>query len=68
MEGYLRSQLLKSGYELVNTPHITKGHLFETCGHLQWYKEGMFPAMHLDEENDEAGNVTSRARTTTSSP
>ena len=57
MEGYLRSQLLKNGYELVNTPHITKGHLFETSGHLQWYKEGMFPPMHLDEELDADGNV-----------
>ena len=55
MEGYLRSQLLKNGYELVNTPHITKGHLFETSGHLQWYKEGMFPAMHLDEERRRGG-------------
>ena len=62
MEGYLRSQLLKNGYELVNTPHITKGHLFETSGHLQWYKEGMFPAMHLDEEVDEAGNVTKQGQ------
>jgi threonyl-tRNA synthetase len=62
MEGYLRSQLLKNGYELVNTPHITKGQLFETSGHLQWYKEGMFPAMHLDEEVDEAGNVTKQGQ------
>ncbi len=62
MEGYLRSQLLKNGYELVNTPHITKGHLFETSGHLQWYKEGMFPAMHLDAEVDEAGNVTKQGQ------
>jgi threonyl-tRNA synthetase len=58
IEGYLRGQLLNNGYELVNTPHITKGHLFEISQHLTWYKEGMFPPMHLDEEVDSDGNVT----------
>jgi threonyl-tRNA synthetase len=58
IEGYLRRQLLVHDYELVNSPHITKGTLFETSGHLQWYKDGMFPAMHLDEETDADGNVT----------
>ncbi|MCU1551101.1 MAG: Threonine--tRNA ligase [Glaciihabitans sp.] len=58
IENYMRQQLLKNGYELVNTPHITKAHLFETSQHLNWYKEGMFPPMHLDEEVDEDGNIT----------
>lgn len=58
MEEYLRQQLLKAGYELVNSPHITKAQLFETSGHLEWYQEGMFPAMHLDEERDADGHVT----------
>src|SRR5690606_31334449 len=40
-----------------NTPHITKGHLFEVSGHLDWYREGMYPPMHLDEERDAEGNV-----------
>ncbi|WP_368499688.1 threonine--tRNA ligase [Herbiconiux sp. A18JL235] len=62
IEGYLRQQLVAGGYELVNTPHITKGHLFETSGHLHWYKEGMFPAMHLDEEHDAEGNVTKQGQ------
>lgn len=57
MENYLREQLLAADYELVNTPHITKGQLFETSQHLNWYKDGMFPAMHLDEVCDAAGNV-----------
>ena len=57
MENYLREQLLKADYELVNTPHITKGQLFETSQHLNWYKDGMFPAMHLDEVRDDAGKV-----------
>jgi threonyl-tRNA synthetase len=58
IENYLRQQLVANDYELVNTPHITKAHLFETSGHLHWYKEGMFPAMHLDEEQDADGNIT----------
>ncbi len=53
----MRSELLKNGYEVVNTPHITKGTLFETSQHLNWYKDGMFPAMHLDEISDDEGNV-----------
>jgi threonyl-tRNA synthetase len=31
--------------------------LFETSGHLQWYRDGMFPPMHLDEERDAEGNI-----------
>ena len=58
IENYLRTQLLQNGYELVNTPHITKGHLFEISQHLNWYREGMFPPMHLDEETDAEGNIT----------
>ena len=57
IENFMRSELLKNGYEVVNTPHITKGTLFETSQHLNWYKDGMFPAMHLDEISDDEGNV-----------
>jgi threonyl-tRNA synthetase len=58
IENYMRERLVANGYEQVYSPHITKGTLFETSGHLQWYKEGMFPAMHLDEEVDDDGHVT----------
>ncbi|WEV65056.1 MULTISPECIES: threonine--tRNA ligase [unclassified Bifidobacterium] len=58
MEDYSREMHRKAGYSFVQTPHITKGGLYETSGHLQWYKDGMFPPMHLDEESDENGNVT----------
>ncbi len=57
MEDYSRLRHEAAGYEFVNTPHITKGALFETSGHLEWYSEGMFPRMHLDEERDEDGHV-----------
>lgn len=58
MEDYSRSRHEAGGYEFVYTPHITKQNLFEQSGHLAWYKEGMFPAMHLDEVRNEAGEVT----------
>jgi threonyl-tRNA synthetase len=58
IENYMRERLVANGYEQVYSPHITKGTLFETSGHLQWYKDGMFPAMHLDEETDDEGHVT----------
>jgi len=58
IENYMRDRLIANGYEQVYSPHITKATLFETSGHLQWYKDGMFPAMHLDEEVDDDGHVT----------
>lgn len=57
IENYMRQELMRNGYELVNSPHITKAALFETSQHLNWYKDGMFPAMHLDEITDEEGHV-----------
>jgi threonyl-tRNA synthetase len=58
IENYMRERLLANDYELVNTPHITKAHLYEVSQHLSWYKDGMFPPMHLDEERDAEGNIT----------
>jgi threonyl-tRNA synthetase len=57
LENYSRRRHEEAGYSFVNTPHITKGSLFETSGHLQWYSEGMYPPMHLDEEVDAEGHV-----------
>ncbi|NEC93075.1 aminoacyl--tRNA ligase-related protein, partial [Streptomyces sp. SID12501] len=47
----------ESGYSFVNTPHITKEQLFQISGHLDWYADGMYPPMQLDEERDADGNV-----------
>lgn len=59
MEDYSRERHEKGGYEFVYTPHITKQHLYEVSGHLDWYSEGMFPPMHVDEVRDpETGEVT----------
>nr|WP_231134508.1 threonine--tRNA ligase [Motilibacter deserti] len=49
MEDYSRRRHEEAGYEFVNTPHLTKGKLFEVSGHLDWYAEGMYPPMELDE-------------------
>jgi threonyl-tRNA synthetase len=57
MEDYSRQRHVEAGYDFVNTPHITKGHLFETSGHLDWYADGMFPPMHVDAEIDDDGTV-----------
>ncbi|MEN9740954.1 MAG: hypothetical protein RLZ72_1220 [Actinomycetota bacterium] len=58
MEDYSRKRHEEGGYEFVYTPHITKQNLFEASGHLGWYRDGMFPPMHLDEVRNEAGEVT----------
>ncbi|RZU61501.1 threonine--tRNA ligase [Zhihengliuella halotolerans] len=57
MEDYSRQRHTEAGYEFVYTPHITKGHLYEVSGHLDWYRDGMFPAMHIDETRDESGAI-----------
>ena len=49
MEEYSRSRHVAAGYEFVNSPHITKAELFETSGHLQWFADGMYPPMDLDD-------------------
>ncbi len=57
MENYSRRRHTEAGYSFVNSPHITKANLFQTSGHLQWFADGMFPPMHLDEEVDAVGEV-----------
>ncbi|WP_067410801.1 threonine--tRNA ligase [Streptomyces sampsonii] len=51
MENYSRRRHEDAGYEFVNTPHISKEHLFETSGHLPNYSEGMFPPIEFDGQN-----------------
>ncbi|MDR2748595.1 MAG: threonine--tRNA ligase [Bifidobacteriaceae bacterium] len=57
MEDYSRKKHLENGYSFVNTPHITKGGLYETSGHLAWYKDTMFPPMRVDRVLDKDGHV-----------
>jgi threonyl-tRNA synthetase len=49
MEDYSRQRHVEAGYEFVNSPHITKEQLFQTSGHLDWFAEGMFPPIEMDE-------------------
>lgn len=58
MEDHSRKRHEQEGYDFVYTPHITKSTLYETSGHLDWYADGMFPPMHLDEARDESGELT----------
>ena len=48
LESFIRSELLKRGYQMVVTPHIANARLFETSGHMIAYAESMFPPMEKD--------------------
>ncbi len=62
MEEYARRRHIEHGYSFVNTPHLTKGQLFVTSGHLDWYSDGMFPPMKMDEERDLDGTIRKAAQ------
>jgi len=49
IETYWRKEHYSNGYELLYTPHIGRGQLWETSGHLSFYKEGMYSPMEIDE-------------------
>ncbi|HUQ40772.1 MAG TPA: threonine--tRNA ligase [Acidimicrobiales bacterium] len=49
MEDYSRAEHEAAGYDFVWTPHLAKGDLFTKSGHLEWYADGMYPPMELDE-------------------
>src|ERR687898_217074 len=48
MEDYVRARHIEEGFDYVGSPHISKGGLFETSGHLPYYEDTMFPAMDLE--------------------
>jgi threonyl-tRNA synthetase len=58
MEEYSRERHEASDYLFVNSPHITKEGLFQTSGHLDWFADGMFPPMHLDEGGQDGAGTT----------
>ena len=49
LEEYSRQRHVEAGYEFVYSPHVTKEELFLESGHLDWFADGMFPPMELDE-------------------
>jgi threonyl-tRNA synthetase len=48
IEDYSRLRHEQGGYQFVFTPHLANANLFETSGHLEFYKDGMYPPMELD--------------------
>jgi threonyl-tRNA synthetase len=48
MEDYSRSRHERGGYDFVFTPHLANGKLFQTSGHLDFYADGMYPPMEMD--------------------
>ncbi|NNG27445.1 MAG: threonine--tRNA ligase, partial [Ignavibacteriaceae bacterium] len=51
IEDYWRKAHIDSGYEILYSPHMGKSWLWETSGHLDFYKEGMFSEMDVDEQD-----------------
>jgi threonyl-tRNA synthetase len=48
MEDYSRSRHQSGGYQFVFTPHLSNATLFQTSGHLDFYADGMYPPMEMD--------------------
>lgn len=48
VEDYWREQHDEGGYDLLYTPHVGKSWLWETSGHLDFYRESMYSPMELD--------------------
>ena len=48
MEDYSRARHVEGGYEFAYTPHLANSKLFETSGHLDFYADGMYPPMEMD--------------------
>ena len=48
MEDYSRARHQAGGYQFVFTPHLSNANLFQTSGHLDFYADGMYPPMEMD--------------------
>jgi len=48
IEDFWKKEHFKNGYDIVYTPHVGKANLWETSGHLDFYREGMYAAMDVD--------------------
>ena len=48
IEDFWKKEHFRNGYELLYTPHVGKSALWETSGHLDFYREGMYAAMDVD--------------------
>jgi len=52
-EDFALREYLRHGYKLVSSPHIAKKKLWDISGHNEYYKEDMFPLMHMEEKGEE---------------
>jgi threonyl-tRNA synthetase len=50
IEDFWRTEHFKNGYEIVYSPHIGRAQLWETSGHLGFYRENMYAPMEIDEQ------------------
>lgn len=50
VEEYCKNEHLANGYDIVYTPHVGRSMLWQTSGHLSWYREDMYPSMQLEDE------------------
>ena len=50
IENYIRGKELKRGYKHVLTPPLGNVELYKTSGHLDHYRESMFPIMEVEDE------------------
>ncbi len=53
IEDYWRKAHYKAGYEIIYTPHVGRANLWQTSGHLSFYKDGMYPPMIVEEGSGE---------------
>lgn len=53
LEKLAKEEEFKGGYDRVRTPHLTKGRLYELSGHLEHYKDSMYPPMQLDDGSED---------------
>ena len=52
VEDYWRREHFRAGYEMLFTPHMGRARLWETSGHLSFYKDSMYPPMEIVEEGE----------------
>ncbi len=57
IEDFWRREHFRAGYEMLFTPHVGRAQLWETSGHLSFYKEGMFPSMKVAEGEGQQSRV-----------
>ena len=48
VEDFMRTRHEQAGYDFVYTPHIGKANLWQTSGHLDWYKDGMYAPLDIE--------------------